>query len=154
MNWLNSLERRFGSLAIPNLTVYLIAMQSIGVALLLGHYADEIDLLLHGSSVMHRGEWWRLFSFMMLPRTLSPIWLLLAFYVFYLMGSALERKWGAFRYNLFILCGYLLTVVMAFIDPGAIISNTYFLGCVFLAFATLYPDFEFHLFFKTLFNDI
>lgn len=147
MDLIATLEKRFGSWAIPNLTVYLIAMQSIGVALLMGQYAVYNDLFLHGSSVMHRGEWWRLLSFMMLPKTLSPIWLFFAFYVFYLMGSALEREWGRFRFNLFILCGYLLTVAMAFLDPGTIITNTFFLGCVFLAFATLFPNFEFHLFF-------
>lgn len=147
MNLISKLERRFGSWAIPNLTLYLIAIQALGVVLLMGGYVDPLDLLLHGSSVVDRGQWWRLLSFMMLPKTLSPIWLFFAFYVFYLMGSALEQQWGAFRYNLFLLCGYLLTVAMAVIDPGAIISNTYFLGGVFLAFATLFPNFEFHLFF-------
>jgi len=96
---------------------------------------------------MHRGQWWRLISFMVIPKTIHPLWLFFAFYIFYLMGNALERQWGAFRFNLFILCGYLFTVAMAFINPGAIISNFYFLGCVFLAFATLFPDFELRLFF-------
>jgi hypothetical protein len=41
----------------------------------------------------------------------------------------------------------LFTVAAAFIAPSAIITNTYFLGCVFLAFATLFPNVEFRLFF-------
>ncbi|VGO17994.1 hypothetical protein [Pontiella sulfatireligans] len=147
MNIIDKLEKRFGSWAIPNLAIYLIAIQAIGVVLLMGGYAKEVDLILHGSSVVDRGEWWRLLSFMMMPKTLSPIWLFFAFYIFYLMGHALEERWGAFHFNLFILCGYLLTVLMAFISPGAIITNTYFLGCVFMAFATLFPNVEFRLFF-------
>jgi hypothetical protein len=147
MDVISKLEKRFGSWAIPNLAVYLIAIQAIGVALLMGNYIGWQDLILHGSSVMHRGQWWRLLSFMMIPKTLHPIWLFFAFYIFYLMGNALEQQWGAFRFNLFILCGYLFTVAMAFIDPGAVITNFYFLGCVFLAFATLFPDFELRLFF-------
>jgi hypothetical protein len=147
MDLISKLEKRFGSWAIPNLAVYLIAIQAIGVVLLMGNYTDYNDLLLHGSSVIDRGQWWRLLSFMMLPRTMSPIWLFFAFYIFYMIGNSLEQHWGTFRFNLFILVGYLLTVVMAFINPGAIITNTYFLGCVFLAFATLFPNIEFRLFF-------
>lgn len=147
MDLISKLEKRFGSWAIPNLTVYLIVVQAIGVFLLLGGHADSMDLILHGSSVVHRGQWWRLLSFLMLPRTLNPLWLFFAFYIFYLMGNALEQQWGCFRYNLFILCGYLLTVSMAFINPGVIITNTFFLGCVMLAFATLFPNFVIYLFF-------
>jgi hypothetical protein len=147
MDLITTLEKRFGHWAIPNLTLYLLAIQAIGVALLMGGYSTELDLILHGSSVIHRGEWWRLLSFMMMPKIPPSIWLLLAFYIFYLMGTALEREWGTFRYNLFILCGYLFTILAAFISPGVIVTNTYFLGCVFLAFATLFPEFEFHLFF-------
>jgi hypothetical protein len=146
MDLISKLERRFGSWAIPNLTLYLIAIQVIGVALLMGGYSLYEDLVLVGGLVQS-GQWTRLLSFMMIPRTLSPFWLFISFYVFYLMGSALEQQWGIFRYNLFILLGYLLTVAMAFVAPGVIITNTYFLGCVFLAFATLFPNFEFRLFF-------
>jgi len=147
MDWISSLEKRFGSWAIPNLAVYLIAIQAIGVALLMGNYTSYSDLLLHGSSVMDRGQWWRLLSFMMLPKTMSPLWLFFAFYIFYMIGNALEQHWGTFRFNLFVLIGYLLTILMAFLSPGAVITNTYFLGCVFLAFATLFPNIEFRLFF-------
>lgn len=143
---MKSLEKRFGNWAIPNLTLYLLAIQAIGVVLLLGGYSKFEDLALVGGLVQ-AGQWTRLLSFMMIPKTLSPIWLFFAFYIFYLMGSALEREWGTFRYNLYILFGYLFTIAAAFIAPSAIISNYFFLGSVFLAFATLFPNFEFRLFF-------
>ncbi len=147
MDLITKLEKHFGAWAIPNLTIYLIAIQAIGVVLLLTNRADGTDLILYGSGVLHMGQWWRLLSFLMMPSTLDPLWLFFAFYVFYLIGSSLERHWGTFRFNLFMLCGYLLTVMMAFINPGVIITNAYFLGCAFLAFATLFPNVEFRLFF-------
>ena len=147
MSWMTSLEKRFGSWAIPNLAVYLIAIQALGAVLLMGNYVSADDMVLHGSSVLDRGQWWRLVTFMMMPRTLSPLWLFVSFMIFYLIGSALEQQWGAFRFNLFIWCGYLFNAAMAFVNPGTVISNFYFLGCVFLAFATLFPNFTFHLFF-------
>lgn len=146
MDFISAMEKRFGSWAIPNLAIYLIAIQVIGVAVLMGGYSRYEDLVLVGGLVQV-GQWTRLLSFMMIPKTLSPIWLFFAFYIFYLIGSALEREWGTFRFNLFILSGYLLTVAMSFIAPGAVITNFYFLGCVFLAFATLFPNVEFRLFF-------
>ncbi|VGO13761.1 hypothetical protein PDESU_02318 [Pontiella desulfatans] len=147
MDLISKLEKRFGSWAIPNLAVYIIAIQVIGVVMLMAQRADYNDLILFGNAVRDQGEWWRLLSFMMLPKTMSPIWLFFTFYIFYLIGNSLERQWGAFRFNLFILCGYLLTVAMAFVNPGAVITNVYFLGCVFLAFATLFPNVEFRIFF-------
>lgn len=146
MNWISRLEKRFGSWAIPHLGLYIILIQVIGVILLLGEYAQQSDFVLNGA-VMKEGQWWRLLSFMMLPPSLSPIWLLIGLYVFYLISTALERQWGSFRFNLFILIGYLLTISMAFLSPAALIVNTFFLGSVFLAFATLFPNFEFLLFF-------
>lgn len=147
MDWISSLEKRFGSWAVPHLALYLIGIQVVGVILLMGGYIDPMDLMLHGRSVVQGGEWWRLLSFMMLPRTMSALWLFFAFYIFYMIGNALEEHWGTFRFNLFLLSGYLLTILTAFISPGAIVTNTYFLGCVFLAFATLFPHIEFRLFF-------
>jgi hypothetical protein len=146
MDLITPLEKRFGSWAIPHLTIYLLAIQAIGVVLLLGEYSKIEDLVLVGGLVQ-TGQWHRLLSFMMIPKTLSPIWLFFAFYIFYLMGSALEREWGTFRFNLYILLGYLFTISAAFIAPSAMISNYFFLGGVFLAFATLFPNFEFRLFF-------
>ncbi|MDF7799127.1 hypothetical protein P4C99_06605 [Pontiellaceae bacterium B1224] len=147
MDLISKLEKRFGSWAIPHLALYIIGIQAIGVVLLLTNTADRNGLILYGSGVLHEGEWWRLLSFLMYPATTSPIFLFFVFYIFYMIGNALERQWGTFRFNLFILTGYFLTVAMAFINPGVVITNTYFLGSVFLAFATLFPNIEFRLFF-------
>lgn len=147
MDLITKLERRFGSWAIPHLAIYLIALQIIGVVLLSGEYVNGGDLFLFGSGILNQGEWWRLLSFMMIPKTLSPLFLIISFLVFYTISGALERQWGTFRFNLFILSGYLLTVLMALLNPGAVLTNFYFLGGVFLAFATLFPNFEFLIFF-------
>jgi hypothetical protein len=147
MDLISKLERRLGSIAIPHLALYLILLQIIGVVLISGEYVSGYDLVLSGEQVLKEGQWWRLLSFMMMPRTLSPLFLIISFLVFYTISGALERQWGTFRFNLFILCGYLLTILMALLNPGAVLTNIYFLGCVFLAFATLFPNFEFLIFF-------
>jgi hypothetical protein len=68
-------------------------------------------------------------------------------YFLYLIGSALEEQWGAARYNLFLLIGYVLTVGLAFVTPGVPADNLFINVGIFLAFAYLYPDFTMYIFF-------
>jgi hypothetical protein len=96
------------------------------------------------------GEIWRLVTFLCQPppfsSSLSWIWAAFFWYMFYLMGTALEHTWGAFRYNVYLLLGWLATVAVSFLQPDAAASIGFLQGSVFLAFAHLFPDFEFLLF--------
>jgi len=75
------------------------------------------------------------------------ICLLFFWYLFYLMGTALEQSWGVFRYNVYLLLGYAATVAVAFVTPNFPATNGYLQASVFLAFAFLYPNFVLSLFF-------
>jgi len=55
--------------------------------------------------------------------------------------------WGTFRYNVFLLVGYVATVGAAFLVPDAPASILFLEGSVFLAFAYLYPDFRLYIMF-------
>ena len=63
------------------------------------------------------------------------------------MGNSLEGHWGAFRYNIFLLVGYVVTVAVSFLFPFQAATNIFIAGSVFLAFAYLYPDFQLYIFF-------
>lgn len=146
---LNRLERVFGRLAIPNISLYIVIGQ---VFVLLAFLCGMLDLsnFMLIPTLVKQGEWWRLITFIFYPPPPGMFgWALVAFswYMFFLMGSALEHFWGAFRYNLFLLTGYLFTVAVAFITPGSFATNLFIAGSVFLAFAWLNPDFEIMLFF-------
>jgi hypothetical protein len=146
MSLLDKLEKRIGRYAVPNLTIYLIAGQTILYVLFMtGRLNRSISWL--AADLLLRGEWWRLAIFPFDPPVTNPIFAFFAWYIFYLMGSALEGEWGDFRYNIFLLTGYLLTVASSFLVPSYRLTNTYLGGSVFLAFAALYPDFELLLFF-------
>jgi hypothetical protein len=151
MSPLNRLERLFGRFAIPNLSLWLVAGQVVFLALaLLGNFdLGRIALL---PAAVKAGEVWRVVTFLFLPpvSTLTPmsaVFLAFAWYMFYLMGSALEQYWGAFHFNAFVGIGWLLTVAAAFAFPGAYATNVFLAGSVFLAFAYLNPDFELLIFF-------
>ena len=149
MSLLDKAERQLGRFAIPNISLYLVMGQ---VFVLLGAMLGRIDLkyfVLLPALVM-QGEWWRVFSFLFMPPSpgmFGYIFVAFAWYIFYLMGNALEGSWGVFRYNLFLFAGFALTVGAAFLNPMAAATNAFIAGSVFLAFAYLNPDFELSIFF-------
>ena len=146
MSLLNRLERFFGRLAIPNITLYLVFGQVLfwSVSFFGLFKLERIALL---PSAVLEGEAWRLFTFLLLPPNAQPVFIAFAWYIFYLMGSALEGYWGVFRYNLFIFLGWALTAAVAFLFPEVYATNLFLAGSVFLAFAFLNPDFEMLIFF-------
>jgi hypothetical protein len=151
MSLLSRLERNLGRYAIPDLSLYLIIGQVmiLGFALLGQFDVGRIMLL---PAAVQAGEFWRLGTFLLVPpvTTLtltSALFLAFGWYLFYLMGSALEQHWGALRFNGFILLGWLLTVGAAFVTPALYATNAYMAATVFLAFAYLNPDFVMYIFF-------
>ena len=149
---LDQLERRLGRFALTHVTLYLIIGQVfVCLSALLG-LLDLRQFVLVPTLVTH-GEPWRLLTFLFYPPPVnfnsmfSLAFLPFAWWIFYLMGNALESYWGAFRYNLFLATGIVLAIAAAFITPDWPVTNAFIAGSVFLAFAWLNPDFELALFF-------
>jgi hypothetical protein len=144
MSLLDKLERIFGRFAIPNLSLYLVIGQ---VFVLLSAMLGLLDLnhFVLWPELVRMGQWWRLITMIFMPPPpgmFGYIFVAFAWYIFYLMGGALEGYWGEFRFNLFLFVGYLLTVGVAFLTPMAPVSNLFIASSVFFAFAWLNPDFE------------
>jgi hypothetical protein len=146
MKLLDRLDRKFGRYAIPNLTIYLIAGQSFFYLMYMTGKLERGASQLSADLLM-AGEWWRLLTLPFDPPRSTILFTLLAWYFFYLLGSALEEHWGAFRYNVYLLLGCLITIAASFLVPSYPVGNTFLAGSVFLAFATLFPEFQVLLFF-------
>jgi len=145
-NLLNRLARLIGWIAIPNLTAVLLAAQAVCLVLSFGQPETVERFSLLPERVL-QGEVWRLLTFLAIPPTRNLLFLFFAWYMFFLMGTALEGQWGAFRYTLYLLIGWAATVAAAFVYPQVPAGNGFLAGTVFLAFAQLYPRFELMLFF-------
>ena len=161
MNWLDKLERKFGRYAISNLTVYLLAGYVIGEAIIY-LMPDLLGWIVLDPALILRGQVWRIISWVLVPPTTRPISLLFLILLYYSLGTALERTWGAFRYNIYIFSGILFTVVAVFALYGilyaiygmelplsavGLVSTNYITMSIFLAFAAIYPDMEVMLYF-------
>ncbi|HET6267898.1 MAG TPA: hypothetical protein VFG11_09280 [Acidobacteriota bacterium] len=147
MSWFGRLEGKLEKYAIPNVTIGLIGLQIVLFVLSMAQPGILQAAYLIPSLVL-KGQLWRLVTFLVVPPQMHPIFLFFFWYLFFLMGNALEHQWGTFRYNCYLLIGYLATVAAAFIvAPNQPSSNAFLQGSVFLAFAFLFPDFQLYIFF-------
>ena len=147
MNWLNKLERKFRKFAIKDIYIYIIAITGIIFAV---NYLSGTDLLLSklylDPALIAKGEIWRLITYVFIPPSASPIWIIFALYFFYLVASGLEAEWGSFKFNFYYLTGVISIAIAGFvIGSGA--TTTYLNLSLFLAFAYIYPNFQILLFF-------
>lgn len=146
--FLYRLEYKLGRFAIPNLMLLIIGgmgivyvadlcLASMGLSLSSWIWFDRAAVL--------SGQVWRVFTFIFLPPDSSLLFIALSLYFYFILGRALEQEWGAFRFNLFYLCGMIGSIIAGFLTGYA--TNGYLNMSLFLAFALLFPDYEFLIFF-------
>lgn len=108
---------------------------------------DFLPFIAFVPELVLQGEVWRLVSFIFYPFAMHPIFAFFTYYLFFIMGSALEIQWGREKFNLFVFLAYLLTILFSFLTPFSVATNYYIYLSVYLAFAALHPEFELYLFF-------
>ena len=157
--WLNALERKLYRYNIPPIMKYIVfAMGGVfvldlfmGMATaytarmgLIGYLTLDVPRIL-------RGQVWRLVTWLVVPTQSSMIWLLLSLYFYYMIGTALENRWGTRRFLIYYVIGAVANVAGAFLahlfTGYGYGTNEYLYFSLFLAFAALYPDVQFMLFF-------
>jgi hypothetical protein len=146
MKLFDRLERKIGRFAVPHVTAMVVLCQVLAYTLKYANptLIEAMDLI---PARVFDGEAWRLVTFLFLPPKIHPILVLFFWYLFFLMGTALEQLWGDFRYNVFLLIGWLATVGVSFLTPDEPAFGIFLQSSVFLAFAYLFPDFRLMLFF-------
>lgn len=147
--WLDCFCYRHPKLSIPGLMKYII----IGNVLV--YILDMFSttgtgvasaLLSFSASAIAQGQVWRLVTFIFVPYFSRNIFLFaITLYFYYFIGTALEREWGAGKFTVFYLFGVILNILVGFLAGTA--SMYYVNMSMFFAFATLYPDLQFLLFF-------
>ncbi len=151
MNFLNRLERKIGRYAIPNLMYYVVLMYLLGVILsFVNPYFYYEHLCLNVGAIL-QGEIWRVITFLICPPSAGLLFNLLMMYLYYSLGTTLERTWGTFRFNIYFLMGILGHIAAAFVIYAlfgvSVPLTTYYLNeSLFLAFAATFPDMVFNFF--------
>lgn len=139
-------ERKFGGYAIPRLHQIILSGQIftyIGMEIAPGSF-DHWYLV---PRLALDGEHWRWITFLILPPLTHVVFFILHVMAFNFICGTLEQTWGVLRFNIYILAGWLATVAAAVFYPEMPASNWFLDASTFLAFATLYPDVRFMLYF-------
>lgn len=157
--WLYLLERKLYKYNIPPIMKYIvIAMGGVfALDLFAGMttaYTSRFNLVSYltlSIPMVLRGQVWRLVTWLFIPQQSSMLWMLLSLYFYYMIGTTLENRWGARRFLIYYVIGALANIAGAFIAHAltgyGYGVNTYLYFSLFLAFAALYPDMQFMLFF-------
>lgn len=149
MKFIEKLERKYGRIAIPHIIRYIVFAKAITYLACLITNSFGLDLAsflwFDSSAIMNGHQFWRLFSFILLPSETTIYGLLyiaIFLYFTFFLGEILEREWGAFRLNIYLLIGYLCAVGagLLFKLPAGYVTDSIIHESMFLAFATLFPE--------------
>lgn len=149
------------SKGIPNLMLFVTI--TTAVIYLFSIYSGNYvlySLLRFDRQLILKGQVWRLFTYIFLNFNDSFVWMAISLLCYYSLGRAMENLWGTCRFNLFYFAGVILMDVFAMVsgcfytnDPimsyyvNLMVDVSYLNLSLFLAYATLYPDTHFMLFF-------
>lgn len=132
---------------IPNLMLYV----ALGTAIVylfsqMTRNPFLYNLLYFDRTLILQGQVWRLFSYALTYNTGNLLLTAVALFCYYSLGRVIESVWGTLKFNLFYLTGLLLMDIYCLIFGGNA-SVGYLNLSLFLAYATMYPDAHFLLFF-------
>ncbi len=168
MKFVYKLERKFGRYAVRNLSFVLICCYAVGYVLQLVD-ADILSWLTLNPYLILHGQVWRLVSWIVIPPEGFGFFTLLMLYFYYAIGTMLERTWGAFRYNFYIIGGILFTILGSFATMGyaylvygdeirllgakVFFTNNMFAASWFTLFSTYYVNMSIYLAFAATFPE-
>lgn len=160
---MSKFERKFGRYAIKNISLVLILCYAVGYLIYRINPLFLSYLSLNPYAILH-GQIWRVVTWIIVPPDTSNLFfVLIMLYFYYSIGTTLERTWGTYRYNVYLLLGMLFTVLGSFLlmaycylfDGTTLMvlgGRTYFAGIsqafstyyvnmsIFLAFAATFPE--------------
>lgn len=159
-------EKKFGKYAIKNLSLILIICYAVGYLLQLVAPNFVSYLQLDPYRIINNFQVWRIFTWLLIPPDTFSFFTLIMLYFYYSLGTSLEMVWGTYRYNVYLLSGFLFTVLGAFgiyffsfllgnefawasmVATIPLYVSTYYVNMsIFLAYAATFPDSKVYIFF-------
>ncbi len=141
-------ERRFGRyFGIPKLMMILcIGMGVTYVAdyLLAAYHISLSYYLMFDREAIFHGQIWRLVSFIFMPPSSSPVFLLISLMFYWYLGTSLQNTWGHVPLHGILPLRDAFGAILAGLITGYA-TNTYLNLSLFLACAVLFPETEVNL---------
>ena len=104
---LDKLNRKFGRYALKNLMTIIVFGTALvwlmDVALSQRAGVTLSSYLYFNKGLILRGQVWRVLTFVFVPTQYNLFFLAISLYFYWLIGNALERQWGAFKFNVYYI---------------------------------------------------
>ena len=164
MKFFSDFERKYQKYAIRNLMYYITILYAVGLIVWMLDPMIYYNYLSLNVGMILRGQIWRLVTWVIVPPDSLDIFTIIMLLFYYNLGTALERTWGTYRYNVYIFSGMLFTIAGSFLCMGVLYLltggmatetasvvfysgsyafSTYYINLsIFLAFAATYPDMQ------------
>ena len=161
----NRLCYKYDHYGVRNLAFWLVAV-NVTMFVLDIYFGQALTLALYFNPIMvFEGQWWRVFSFLLLPNSGNIIFFFISMLFQYWIVSSLERAFGRLKLTIYYFSGLVACILFAalysvllsawpqvgFLSPERAYIyplGTYELNLsLLLAFATFYPDMTIRLFF-------
>ena len=146
-------NRGFG---IPKLMTYIVFISAIVFVIrmmdMMPAEHSFISLISFSPRLIMSGQIWRLVTWVFLPLNSSVLFTAISLYLYYFIGSTLEREWGTAKFTIYYIFGVALNIIYGFLfwlitgQSVGLIPN-YLNLSMFFAFAALFPDLRLLLFF-------
>lgn len=159
--FMSPFERKFGKYAIRNLSFVLVICYAVGYLIQLVAPGVLFYLTLNPYAILH-GQIWRIVTWILIPPENQNIFFTLIMLYFYCsIGTSLERTWGTYKYNVYLIGGMLFTVLGSFLlmgyhylfhaDAIATVGAEYFFTISSIYFSTYYINMSIFLGFAATF---
>lgn len=131
------IKRFFRNISIENLMTYIAASMAIIFVGDLFTNGMMSSFLSFNRDAILQGQVWRLITFLMLPQSSSPIWIVFSIYFYWFIGKQTENQWGSHNLTMYFLTGAVLLIASGFATGYTNASYLYF--SLFLVYAHLNP---------------
>ena len=133
---------------IPNLMLYLTLGSAVVylISTITGNYF-LYDFLCFDREMILQGQVWRLISYPLTYTGGNFLLTAITLFCYYSLGRAMETIWGTFRFNLFYATGVVMMDIFCMLVPYMDANVMSLNLSLFLAYATMFPDTQFLLFF-------
>lgn len=139
--WLKFVSKYLSWIALPGISLIFVTVQVLGFFLVMTDAVWMERLALIPGLALH-GEPWRVITFLALPMTMSPIWIIFSLFFLYSILNSIEAEWGAFKTTFYVLVSIVLTILFSLVTGHPVIQVSDFVSSLFLAAAALFPNQE------------
>lgn len=141
----DKIKRFFRNFAVEGLMIYVtVTVFIVFAASFIFPNIGISEYICFNRAEILRGQVWRVASFLFVPQTDSPLFMLINLYFYYIIGTSLEGYWGSVKFTRYFFAGAALLIAGGFIV--GYVDAYYLYLSMFISYAILAPSEQFLFF--------